>query len=105
MENISIDELHNRIENLNDQQLILDVRSPEEFNEGHIAGAQNTPQEEVGGIVEDLKKYETVYVHCKMGGRAKMAAGVLSGAGLNNIVCVGDGGMHRWNEMGWPLET
>lgn len=105
MEHISIDELHSRIDNLNDQQLILDVRSPEEFSEGHISGAQNTPHEEVGSIAEDLKKYETVYVHCKMGGRAKMAAEVLSGSGLSNIVCVGDGGMHRWNEMGWPLET
>jgi len=71
MENISIDELHSRIDNLNDQQLILDVRSAEEFNEGHIAGAQNTPHEEVGSIVEDLKKFETVYVHCKMGGASQ----------------------------------
>jgi rhodanese-related sulfurtransferase len=105
MEHISIDELNSRIDNLNDQQLILDVRSPVEFSEGHIAGAQNTPHEEVGSIVEDLKKYDTVYVHCKMGGRAKMASQVLSSSGLSNIVCVGDGGMQRWNEMGWPLET
>jgi rhodanese-related sulfurtransferase len=105
MENISIDELHRRIDNLNDQQLILDVRSAEEFNEGHIPGAQNTPHEEVGSIVEDLKKFETVYVHCKMGGRAKMASQILSSSGLDNIVCVGDGGMQRWNEMGWSIES
>jgi len=105
MEIISIDELHNRLDSLNDKQLILDVRSPEEFREGHIKGAKNTPHEEVGAIAEDLKKYETVYVHCKMGGRAKVASEALSSSGLNNIVCVGDGGMHRWNEMGWPLET
>lgn len=105
MEHISIDELHSRIDNLNDQELILDVRSPEEFREGHIKGAQNTPHEEVGSIVEDLKKYETVYVHCKMGGRAKMASQTLGSSGLNNIVCVGDGGMQRWSDMSWPLES
>ncbi len=105
MENISIDELHSRVDNLTDKELILDVRSPEEFSEGYIKGAQNTPHEEVGSIVEDLKQYQTVYVHCKMGGRAKMASQTLSSSGLSNIVCVGDGGMHRWNEMGWPLET
>ncbi|MCH8157958.1 MAG: rhodanese-like domain-containing protein, partial [Nitrospinae bacterium] len=53
---------------------------------------------------EELKQYKTVYVHCKMGGRAKMAAEALQGTGLDNIVCVGDGGMERWAEMGWPME-
>lgn len=105
MEQISIDKLHSLIDSLNDNQLILDVRSPAEFSEGHIKGAQNTPHEEVGPIVDDLKKYETVYVHCKMGGRAKLASQVLSNSGLSNIVCVGDGGMQRWTEMGWSLET
>ena len=103
MEHISADELHSRIENLSSEELILDVRSPSEFNDGHIEGAQNTPHEEVTNEVEDLKKYKTVYVHCKMGGRAKMAAEVLQGAGLGNIVCVSDGGIQRWIDMGWSL--
>ena len=103
MQNISIDELHDLRDDLTENHLILDVRSPSEFNEGHIEGAQNTPHEEVGTIAQDLKKYEKVYVHCKMGGRAKAASGVLTGSGLDNIVCVGDGGMHRWMEMGWPV--
>ena len=103
MEHISADELHSRIENLSSEDLILDVRSPSEFNDGHIEGAQNTPHEEVTNEVEDLKKYKTVYVHCKMGGRAKIAAQALQEAGLENIVCVSDGGMQRWEDMGWPL--
>ena len=103
MEHISADELHSRTENLSSEDLILDVRSPSEFNDGHIEGAQNTPHEEVTNEVEDLKKYKTVYVHCKMGGRAKMAAEALQGAGLGNIVCVSDGGIQRWSDMGWSL--
>ena len=103
MEHISADELHSRTKNLSSEDLILDVRSPSEFNDGHIEGAQNTPHEEVTNEVEDLKKYKTVYVHCKMGGRAKMAAEVLQGAGLGNIVCVSDGGIQRWSDMGWSL--
>ena len=47
MEHISADELHNRTLNLDSADLILDVRSPKEFNDGHIEGAQNTPHEEV----------------------------------------------------------
>jgi|TARA_Y100000294_G_scaffold108611_1_gene100750 rhodanese-related sulfurtransferase len=104
MEYISIDDLHNRIQNIEADDLILDVRTPEEFQAGHIHGAQNTPHEEVVTIADNLKQYKTVYVHCKMGGRAKMAAQALQGKGLNNIVCVGDGGIELWKEMGWTLE-
>jgi phage shock protein E len=103
MEHISAYELHNRTANFTSDDLVLDVRSPAEFNEGHIEGAQNTPHEEVTSEVENLKSYKTVYVHCKMGGRAKMAAEALQGAGLENIVCVSDGGMQRWEDMGWSL--
>ena len=88
MEHISADELHNRVGNLTSDDLILDVRSASEFNEGHIKGAQNTGHEEVAGEVDALKKYKNIYVHCKMGGRAKMAAESLQGAGLDNIICV-----------------
>ena len=104
MEYISVDELHNRIQKHESNDLILDVRTPEEFQTGHIQGAQNTPHKEVVGIAGDLKKFNTVYVHCKMGGGAKIAAQALQASGLNNIVCVGDGGMARWVEMGWVLE-
>ena len=103
MEHISADELHNRAATLGSDDLILDVRSPSEFNEGHIEGAQNTPHEEVTNEVDSLKSYKTVYVHCKMGGRAKIAAETLQAAGLENIVCVSDGGMQRWTDMGWPV--
>ncbi len=102
MEIISIDELHDKV--LGEKDLILDVRSPEEYSAGHLEGSQNTPHEEVDSIVEDLKSYDTVYVHCKMGGRAKMASDTLTNAGLKNIVCVGNGGMERWTQMGWPVQ-
>ena len=104
METISIDELHKRFESLDKDELILDVRSPEEFDEGHIQGAKNTPHDKVGSIISELKNYKTVYVHCKMGGRAQKASEILEMGGLNNIVCVGNGGMHRWQENGWPVE-
>ena len=74
MENISVDQLHDRFQNLEQNDLILDVRSQEEFDEGHIKGAMNTNHEEVASIANELKQYQTVYVHCKMGGRAQMAA-------------------------------
>ena len=104
MENISIDDLHDKVSSLGSNDLILDVRSPAEFDSGHIKGARNQGHEEVGDISDELKKYDTVYVHCKMGGRAQMASQTLNGMGLENIVCVGNGGMQRWTDQGWETE-
>lgn len=104
MEIISIDDLHEKVSSLGDNDLILDVRGADEYSSGHIEGSQNTPHTEVGGIASDLKSYDKVYVHCKMGGRAKMASEALINAGLDNIVCVGNGGMERWGQMGWPVK-
>ncbi len=104
MENISIDKLHDLIPEMGDEDLILDVRTPEEFSQGHIQGARNEDHESVGSIAEELKGYNKVYVHCKMGGRAQRATADLKMAGLTNIVCVSQGGMHRWREMGWEVE-
>ena len=104
MEIISVDDLHGKIDGLGNKDLILDVRSPGEFNSGHIKGARNQDHESVTKIAEELKEYDTVYVHCKMGGRAKMASEALENAGLTNVICVGNGGMERWGQMGWPVE-
>ena len=104
MEKISIDKLHDLISDMNGEDLILDVRTPAEFLEGHINGSRNQDHESVGSIADELKNFKTVYVHCKMGGRAQKAAEDLEMAGLTNIVCVSQGGMHRWMEMGWEVE-
>ena len=104
MENISIEELHSRISKLGKDEIILDVRSPSEFAEGHIKGARNAPHENVDDLADELEEYKTVYVHCKMGGRAKLAAQALLDAGLENVICVSDGGMQRWIAKGWSLE-
>jgi rhodanese-related sulfurtransferase len=104
MDLISVDQLHENFQNLGENNLILDVRSQDEFDEGHIPGARHTPHEEVASIADELKTFDKVYVHCKMGGRAKIASQTLKGTGLENIVCVGDGGMQRWTDMGWELE-
>ena len=104
MEIISIDDLHEEVQTMGENNLILDVRTPEEYSAGHIEGSQNTPHDEVSGMADDLKSYDKVYVHCKMGGRAKNASETLTNAGLDNIVCVGNGGMERWTQMGWSVQ-
>ncbi len=105
MENISVDKLHDLVPELGSDELVLDVRTPAEFSEGHIKGARNVDHEDVAEVAEEFKQYKTVYVHCKMGGRAQIASETLQDSGLTNIVCVKEGGMQRWMDMGWEMES
>ena len=104
MDNISMDQLHDLLPDLSDKELILDVRTVAEFNEGHIKGARNVPHDQVARISDELSVRDKVYVHCKMGGRAQAAAKDLADSGLTNIICVSKEGMQRWEDMGWPVE-
>lgn len=104
MEHISIDTLHDLVSDMGEDELVLDVRTDEEWEEGHIKGARLHPHDDVVAIADELKKYKKVYVHCKMGGRAQRASEALTQSGLDNIVCVSQGGMQRWMDMGWETE-
>ena len=104
MEKISMHDLKEKIESLDPKKdLVLDVRSPAEFADGHVKGAVNIPLDQLPSRLGELKDRETVYVHCQKGGRAQMAADFLAASGVN-IVCIGDSGMADWIEAGFPVE-
>ena len=68
--------------------IILDVRRPDEFAEGHIPGAINVPNEEIGTaeIAKLPNKSQLILVYCRSGRRSKEAAGKLVKLGYTNIV-------------------
>ena len=68
--------------------IILDVRRPDEYAEGHIPGAINVPNEEIGTaeILELPSKSQLILVYCRSGRRSKEAAEKLAGLGYTNIV-------------------
>lgn len=101
---ISIHELHERFKNLGQNEIILDVRTPQEHAAGHIPGAKNISHEEVLQHLGELKKFDKIYVHCRSGGRVQMACYDLVNAGLKNLVAVVDGGMPEWETCGFPVE-
>lgn len=102
---IHTDELYIRYKKgLSTEELILDVREPEEFAEGHIPGARNVPVERVGALANELRAYKTVYVHCLGGGRAGRACQTLQDSGLTQAVHVADSGMRNWVQSGYPVE-
>lgn len=77
-------------------ELILDVRTPEEFEEGHVPGARNIPHEDVEKYASELKQYKKIFLHCRSGKRAQVATAALERAGLTNIQCVASGGWMDW---------
>ena len=68
--------------------IILDVRRPDEYAEGHIPGAINVPNEEIGTaeISELPNKSQLILVYCRSGRRSKEASEKLVKLGYTNIV-------------------
>lgn len=83
---------------------LIDVRTPAEFGEVHVAFAQNCPLERLS--VEDVRSRcstdEPVYVICRSGGRGSQACKKLSAAGLTNVTNV-EGGTLAWESAGLPV--
>ena len=68
--------------------IILDVRRPDEYAEGHIPGEINVPNEEIGAdeISELPDKSQLILVYCRSGRRSKEASEKLVKLGYTNIV-------------------
>ncbi len=76
--------------------VILDVRTPEEFAQGHIPGAINIANEQIGREKrpELPDENQLILVYCRSGNRSKQAAGKLAQAGYTNIIEFG--GIRDW---------
>ena len=69
--------------------VIIDVREPEEFLAGHVAGAINIPPREILAGLADLKsidKNSKIIVYCRTGARSAVALNIFYSLGYNNVV-------------------
>ncbi len=80
--------------------IILDVRTAEKFDEKHIPGAINIPNETIGtdAIPELPDKDQLILVYCRSGNRSKQASEKLVKLGYTNVVEFG-------GIIDWPGET
>lgn len=85
--------------------IILDVRTPEEIEQGHIANAStiNFYDEKFVAKINLIPKDKEVYVYCKAGGRSSQAAQILKQNGFNKIYNL-DGGFMQWEKNNFPVE-
>jgi rhodanese-related sulfurtransferase len=81
---------------------MIDVRTPAEFETGHIPGAYNVPLDLLREHRDTIATHldDDVVLVCRSGQRAIAAEEVLRNAGLT-IVRILDGGMNAWQSMGF----
>jgi rhodanese-related sulfurtransferase len=87
-----------------DDFILLDVRTPEEWADGHIDGATLIPLDELETrAASELPQDADIVVYCRSGNRSAQAADYLSGAGYTHIEDMG--GIQDWQAAGLPVVT
>ena len=84
--------------------VILDVRTPEEFESGHIEGAINIDYYHPGFQVElgKLDKTKTYLVYCRTGNRSEKAFVVMKELKMKEVYVL-DGGITAWRAANFPV--
>ena len=82
--------------------LLIDVRSPEEYAEGHVKGARLIPHTQFFSADIPAEKDALIYLYCKMGPRADFAAAVLHERGYSNVTNLG--GLDDMEALGFEIE-
>jgi rhodanese-related sulfurtransferase len=82
---------------------LLDVRTPSEFENEHIAGAYNVPLDVLGEHGSEIRAVDApVVLVCRSGQRARKAEDALKAAGMTNLHVL-DGGMNAWIAAEQPV--
>ena len=70
--------------------VLLDVRTPQEYREGHIPGSQNVPLQQLDKVEDVTENKDTVlYVYCRSGARSRQAVSLLQAMGYTNVHNIG----------------
>ena len=83
--------------------VILDIRTPEEFQEGHLEGAKNIDfkADDFSEKIAKLDRDKPYVVHCRSGGRSGQSLETFKKLGFKNIIHL-DGGILGWQEAELP---
>lgn len=91
--NVSIDQALTDWQNKS--VVILDVRTPGEYADGHIPNTILIPLDQLSERLNEVPKEKKVYVICRSGNRSSQAVNLLQSKGFTNV-CNVTGGMMQW---------
>lgn len=98
-ENILLDRLRvfywNETKNLKQGDILIDVRTADEFSNGRIPGAINIPVDEIRNRLDEIPIDQTIYIYCEAGLRGYLAQRILRQRGFNNVFNL-SGGYYLW---------
>ena len=85
--------------------LVLDVRTPKEYDSGHVPGAINVPYDQLPNRLAEVRDRapDRVVVYCETGGRAAKAEKTLQDAGVQNVQHL-EGDMRGWRKQKLPMK-
>src|SRR5579864_551433 len=98
VQEIDVDTLESR----SAETMLLDVREPEEYEQGHVPGAINLPQADLVSRLDELPHNCPLALICRSGARSLRAAQFLRQVGFEQVMNV-QGGTEAWRAAGKPL--
>ena len=73
-----------------DGAVLLDVRTPDEYRQGHIPGSKNVPLQSISKVAGKIDNKATpMFVHCLSGARSRQATAILQQMGYTNVKNIG----------------
>lgn len=102
---VAADDFKNKIQDL-DQVELVDIRAPEELNDGYIEGARNIDfyQSNFYEEMQKLDKEKPLALYCRSGRRSGIAAEKLAGLGFKTIYDL-DGGILDWKKRDYEVKS
>lgn len=82
----------------------IDVRTSDEFNEGHAPRARNFPLDSLVSRLDALKRDRPVYIICRTDNRSREAAKIMDQYGFKELIVL-KGGTNAWIAAGFPVVT
>ena len=97
---VTVEEAKSLVES-NVSLIIVDVRTREEYDSGHIEGAILIPVSELEGRINELSKEEELLIYCRTGNRSSNSVNILKANGYTKIFHMNDG-IIAWIQAGYP---
>lgn len=89
---------------MNEGAVLVDLRSTNQFKDGHITGAKNIPGDQVAADPKSVEKLasKTVVLYCDDGATTAAAQRTLNAAGIKNVFSL-RGGLAAWKQENLPV--
>jgi rhodanese-related sulfurtransferase len=84
--------------------VVLDVRTADEYAQGHLKGAINIPLSDLPVQIGEFDRNRPILVYCRTGVRSAQASTILVNSGFTQVYDM-EGGLDAWINAGYPTVT